>query len=118
MSDFKLNSNNDIAIENFNFVIITEEENIAQRVLINLRVFLGEWFLDTTRGVPYYQSILIKNPDSSLVEAELRAVILSTNGIAKLKSFSMEFNAALRKLSVNFVAQTDEGLEIALEEVI
>ena len=118
MSDFKLDSNNDIAIENFNFVIITEEENVAQRVLVNLRVFLGEWFLDTTKGVPYYQSILIKNPDSSLVEAELRAVIINTNEIARLKSFSMEFDVALRKLSVDFVAQTDKGLEIALKEVI
>jgi len=118
MSEMKLDTNNDIAIENFNFVIVDGEENVAQRLKTNLAIFKGEWFLDTTRGVPYYQEILKKNPDSKLIEAEFKAAIVNTDGIAKLKSFEMEYDNSLRKLTIAFTAQTDEGLEISLQEVV
>lgn len=118
MSEIKLDTNNDLALDNFNFVIVDGEENVAQRLKTNLQIFRGEWFLDTTRGVPYYQAILLKNPDSKLVEAELKKAIIDTDGIAKLKSFEMDFDNSLRRLTITFTAQTDEGLEISLQEVI
>lgn len=118
MSELKLDASNDLALTDFNFVIIDGEENVAQRVKTNLQVFLGEWFLDTTRGVPYYQTILLKNPDSLLVEFELKKTITDTDSIARLKEFTMDFNNSLRELTVTFTAQTDEGLELALQVVI
>ena len=33
-------------------------ENVQQRLFIMLRTFMGEWFMDTEHGIPYFQRIL------------------------------------------------------------
>ena len=40
-------------------------ENLAQRLLIRLRTFRGEWFLDENLGIDYFGQILGKNRNKS-----------------------------------------------------
>ena len=35
-------------------------DGLVQRIKIRLLVFLGEWFLNIDRGIPYFQEILEK----------------------------------------------------------
>ena len=54
---------NDIVLKNGDALLIDNAERIAQQILISLRFWLGEWFLDTRQGVPYLEYILVKNPN-------------------------------------------------------
>lgn len=82
----------------------------AQRIKIRLKLFLGEWFLDTAAGVPYYEDILIKNPDLNLVKAALQQQILTTPEVVELISFDLQLDNQTRTLSVTFAATTTSGL--------
>jgi hypothetical protein len=83
--------------------------NILQDIVQNLSFFLGEWFLDNTKGIPYFQQILIKNPDQSKIDGFMINTILGTPGVLQLLSYSFQANYAQRILNVTFSAMTTSG---------
>ena len=105
---------NDLKIVNGDLSLADGDAAIRQRLLLSLQLFLGEWFLDTTKGVPYYQFILVKNPNLDLVEATIKNVILSCPGIVELTDFEFGYNNGLRTLSVNFDAKSTNGTIISV----
>jgi hypothetical protein len=115
MSDIKMDLSNgstdfgDILIENNDLVMVTGKEAIKQDIVQRLRTFLGEWFLDNTIGVPYYQQILVKNPNQSNIDAIFINVILSTPGVTQLSEYSFKPNYTIRQLEIDFIAQTTDG---------
>ena len=109
MSDIALDSDGDLLIENDALVLVEGDDAIVQHLSIRFRFVLGEWFLDTRLGIPYFDEILVKNPDFSRVRGILRQTILTTPGIASIEKFSLQFDGAIRKLTVSFLARKTDG---------
>jgi hypothetical protein len=91
-------------------------EATGQRLRTRLLLILGEWFLDTTAGVPWLQPpdsdtrpIMGGPRDLQYSEGVLKAAILGTDGVATLDSFSMTFDGTTRKLSVSASGTTADG---------
>jgi hypothetical protein len=84
-------------------------EAVAQRIRVRFKWFLGEWFLDTRQGVPYYRDILIKNADPILITFIFRRVLLSTPGVKSVSSFHATLDKTSRVLTVTFEAVADDG---------
>ena len=82
---------------------------IRQDMLARLRTFRGEWFLDTTIGVPYYQTVLVKSPDMTAIATALKDEILNTPGILTLDRFTARVIPGTRTLAVSFAASTVLG---------
>ena len=74
---------------------------VAQHIAIRLRMFFGEWFLDTAEGVPYFELILVKNPNLSQISDVFRTVILETPGVAGVDRLALEHDTATRVLTVS-----------------
>jgi hypothetical protein len=89
---------------------ISGAEQVAQAIGIRLRCWLGEWFLDTTHGVPYLERILGKVSRPEIVEAVLRAQILGVAGVRSILSFTLSINLSTRLARVEFSADTAEGV--------
>jgi hypothetical protein len=85
---------------------------VQQDILQRLRFFLGEWFLDNTQGVPWFQQILVKNPNQANIDAIFQNVILGTPGVIQLLSYSFTPNPEQRTLLVTFKAQTTSGVVV------
>jgi len=82
-------------------------EEVQQSIITRFFFFQGEWFLDPTAGVPWYQSILgVKNSDAN-VSAILQRVITTTPGVQSLLSFSL--NRSGRTISPKFACQLADG---------
>lgn len=84
--------------------------NILQDILQRLCFFLAEWFLDNTQGLPYFQQILVKNPDQSKVDSIFVNAIMGTPGVTQLSSYSFTVNRATRVLSISFSCITTSGV--------
>lgn len=115
MIDWKLDPlTHDIVIENGDAVLIEDVEGdpaqIEQHLKIKLWLFKGEWFLDTSVGVPYFEDILVKNPNIPNIESILKQKILSTPGVNEILEFSIAFDRQARNLTVDFKADTDFGV--------
>lgn len=83
---------------------------VAQQIKVTLLLFLGEWFLDTSFGVPYFEDILVKSPKWGTVNAVLRARISNVPGVTRIRRLTLDMNRATRELSVTFEAETLYGL--------
>lgn len=62
-------------------------EEVAQELYVRLRIFQGEWFLDATIGIPYWQTILGQKTPIGIIEQIFRRVITTCPGVASLDSF-------------------------------
>jgi hypothetical protein len=115
--DFRLNSNHDIYLINSDLAITSGIDELKQRILIRLKFFFKEWFLDTTVGIKYYESILIKSPDVNLINNIYKAAIIEEPEIIDFEEFSVDFSVKDRKLDINFVANTTYGTLTFTEEI-
>lgn len=84
--------------------------NVLQDILTRLRFMLGEWFMDTSQGLPWFQQILVKNPDLSKIDAIFQNTILGTPGVITLISYDFDPDLSARTLEVEFKAATNGGV--------
>lgn len=104
MSDILIDpSTGDIKIEG-NKVVVTKDipTLVRQRLKHRLDTSKGEWFLDSNYGVPYFQSIFVKPFDKSFVDNILRRVILDTEDVVSISSYSSSLDHANRVFSITF----------------
>lgn len=87
-------------------------EVVAQRLLIRLRSFQGDWFLDTDYGLPYLQRILGHKIKKSAVDLIFQREILLENGVKELTFFESTFEN--RKYSLSFRVKVTTGEESGL----
>jgi hypothetical protein len=87
----------------------------AQCARTRLRLVKGEWFLDVTAGVRYFDlgdgqgAIFAKPLDRALVESEVKTCLLGTVGVAGLTSFAFTPDRATRRGSVSASVITIDG---------
>jgi hypothetical protein len=106
----------DLYLTEFDLQLVKEIDFIEQSLRIRLRFFTGDWFLDTTAGIPFYSNVLIKNPSIPNIENILKARILETEGVTALLSFDIS-NITNREITVTFKVRTDYGI-IDLNETL
>lgn len=111
MSDIRLSlTTHDIELENNDLVLTSGIRATRQRLKQRLQLLFAEWFLDTSRGVPYFQQIFQKQANSVVVESVFKREILEDQAVIELRRFELDIDATTRILTIDFNALTDEGL--------
>lgn len=98
---------------NLDLQLLTGLDAVAQMVDITLKTLLGEWFSDTTVGVPYFQEILVKAPNIPAIRQIFKQAIEGVDGIASVTTLDLTFDKANRKLIVSWAATTNLGAPLA-----
>lgn len=113
MATFEQETDNDLKLVEGQLVLVTKNSEAAAIQLKNRFQFvLGEWFLDTQQGVPYFAYVFVKNPDVLLIRQLFRTIILGTPGITSVPEITVDYVASSRTCTFSFRAVTDEGLII------
>lgn len=93
-------------------------QSCAQNVVTKLRFFLGEWFLDTGFGTPWFQDIFRKPVNQGLAEADIKAVIYSVTGVNQILSFSFVLDHVSRtatiRCNLDTIYGTIEGIVVTI----
>lgn len=84
-------------------------QTVQQRLYILLHTFMEEWFMDTTYGIPYWQSILGKKTTKAAVDLIFQQKILAENGVKEITEFNSTF--VNRVYSLNFKVRVSTGEE-------
>jgi len=110
--DFKLGSDWDIIWRNG--PLRKEEttqpltETVGRRLKIRLQTFLGEWFINTVYGVPWWQRLLgIKQTSKAAADLIFQQQILAEEGVKEIVTFNSTF--VNRKYSLSFSVRVVTG---------
>ena len=112
-----LDKNNELVLVNGNLTMVSDGAAIQQAVQNALQTFLGEWFLDSPVnpkiGVPFLQSVFVKNPNPNLLKKVFTDVILAVRGVKSVVQLDLQYISVTRSLVVIWRAVTDAGLLIS-----
>lgn len=117
MSDIKLGPDGDILVDGPDLQQTTGVDAIEQHLKQRLKTFYGEYFLDIRRGIPYFQHVLIKNPDPVIVDTVFKRQVLNTPGAEELLEFDIDVDISTRVMTLSFKARTSEGVIDFSEEI-
>ncbi|SEO76201.1 hypothetical protein SAMN02800692_1983 [Luteibacter sp. UNC138MFCol5.1] len=85
-------------------------ESVAQRVKTRLLSLQGDWFLDLSHGLPWFD--LIERPaDLAKVERAVKAQILRTDGVRRITAFSMSVDPGTRAMAITTSIVDIYGIE-------
>jgi len=88
--------------------LINSPACVAQAVQTALLLKQGEWFLDTTVGVPYDTKVLGYGT-SSTYDLTIREAILNVEGVTAITSYSSSRDPKTRRLTINATISTKYG---------
>lgn len=100
----------EIKLVNNNWFMVTGTSEIMQAIKQNLETVLGEVWLDTSIGVPWFDEIFEKGTSQKKIDAILINEIVSTPGVISLAGYSAEIDQRSRTIAVEFQAYTVEGI--------
>lgn len=107
----------DLRISGSRFARLEElGDRVAQACNVRLRWWLGEWFLDRSRGVPYLTKLLKKGVGEGTVRAVLRKELLSVADVAQVARMDLSLDKRTRTMRVTSVEiVTSEGVRRAVD---
>ena len=94
----------------------TVSEGLKQRLKIKLLTFMGEWFLDTNYGTPYFQQIVGKNRSKGTLDIIFRQIVAADNDVVTIVKFQSELSIN-RAYSLNFSVKGRDGTTVEIKEL-
>lgn len=83
-------------------------DRVIQRLVIRLRTYYQEWFLDVEYGVPYFR-VLGKKVDKSTVDIMLQEQIMMELGVKQVLDFRSTLDNPTRIFSCSFRVKVTSG---------
>lgn len=110
MTDIQLDNTGDIDISDYTMSLTYDlTESVKQRISIKLKFFKGEYFLDTTIGIPYFQQVFVKGVNKGVIDSIFKNAISRTDGVDKILFYTSTLNNSLREYSANWSVQLVNG---------
>lgn len=103
-----LDSNHDIIIGR-GATRISGAAQVAQLVKCRLLTLMGEWKLDSSIGLPWFEAIFTKQVRPADIEAAIANIIRGTPGVQQLISIEIDADYRVRSLGISFSAISDYG---------
>jgi len=91
-----------------NTFLVNSPETVAQAVKTRFKLWQGQWFLDTTTGMPWVQSVLGKQT-ADVYSMAVRQYILETQGVNSITAFDSSVNPSTRRVTFTATIETIYG---------
>jgi hypothetical protein len=110
--DIQLDANGDLPAVTRH---ITGWLSVVQRVKFRLQTFLGEWILDTAKGLPFMRWRGQKDPNLQELSTYVRREILDTPGVIRLLNFSVEFLREQQRIAFHVELEVEDVAEASAQ---
>jgi len=109
MRTLSFNNITGLNVVNNDLIVITGINALKEKLEERLRFFLGEWFLDTTQGVPYLQEIFEKPVDTGLITSILTGEISKEEDVISVNETQALFEKDTRQFTYSATVETSFG---------
>ncbi len=106
MKDILLDRDGDIALTRDGDISLVTSP--VQEVLIKLKWYFAEWVFDPEKGIPWYESILVKDPDIDGIKRLFIREILDVDDVLEVPWMDISVNAKTRQALVRFRMRTSK----------
>ena len=86
-----------------NIAMASPPYSLAQDVASAIKLFIGECYYDTTRGIPYWENILGQYPSVALIQSHMEKAALTVSGVSKAACTINTFNDRIVSGEVQFI---------------
>jgi len=100
----------DLVFKNNDLALVRDADKLVQKLKQRLLFFQGDWFLDTSAGLPYFSDIFVKQPNINDVDSIFKVEIVETEDVQELLSFTSSFENDVRKYSLKFSVGSPFGI--------
>lgn len=114
MKDILLDRDGDIRLTEAGDILLVTSP--VQEVLIKFRWYFAEWVFDSEKGIPWFESILVKSPDIEGIKKRLIREMLEVDDVLEVTSLDIRVNPESRNAVIRFKFRTDK--ETYDEEVV
>ena len=107
MIDIMLTADGDLSVSASGDISIND--GVCQAVRIRLLWIFGEWKFAPEYGIPYFEYMLVKNPDIELIRRIVRDGAMSVDKVADVRNIGIEIDKRLRTLFITLEIITDDN---------
>lgn len=104
--DLLLNSGGDLKINGSGDIMLTE--SVRQAVAIRLRWFFSEWRFAPDYGVPWFEDVLVKNPNDARIRQLIREECMAVEGVKDVRGIDLTVDSATREAVMRLKIVTAE----------
>jgi len=113
MLDILLTPDGDLFISDTGDIILTDtmadqKASIRQAIRIRLQWFFGEWKFAPPYGVPYFEEVLVKNPNLERIKGIVREEVLSVDEVRDVRNLVIKLDKKTRIASVTMDVVIDD----------
>lgn len=94
---------------------ITLTNSVRQAARVRLQWFLAEWRLGPTLGLPYFEEVFIKNPNTQRIKNMITNTLFEIDNVDDVRDVDVKINSETRTGSISFTLIA--GDEVIQEEV-
>lgn len=105
-----LSDTRDIFFKDNQIKAVTGLDEMRQKVDNCLVAFRGDWFLDLTQGVPYFQSVFVKGVTNAGIHAIFTQYLADIDGVLAVSEFKIELDKLRRTATIVTRLQTSDGI--------
>lgn len=115
---FALNGYHDLSINREGkLASVYGPEEVKQRILVSLRHYWEEYFLNVPDGIPWYE-IILGSKDLATVESIIRGKILDVPGVVAIVSIDIRFSSsAERQVAIDAVVEVEGVASLAFQNI-
>lgn len=96
----KLDLNNDMVFGHGGAdYLVNSAQTVAQAIFTALRLLLGEWFLDTTVGLPWLTQVVGRNQKNTYDQI-VKSAVKGVQGVVDISGYSSILDANSRALTI------------------
>lgn len=110
MTGFDLNSTNDIYLDtDGNLALVQDIEAVKIAVSCETKTNYGELQLNTTAGIPYFDTVFTAHPDIELWKSYMKDTILKVPKVLTISNFKTYIDYKTSVLKYAIVINTEYG---------
>lgn len=96
--------------------IVTGQAEIVQRLVTRLRRELGEWFLNTDAGLPWYQDGqgLLGSKNETITNLLIRQEVRDTEGVERIIALNSLFFARQYQVYMQLILTPGNAIELTM----
>lgn len=86
---------------------------VMQSIRVGAQIFKGSWRYDRSKGVPYFEDILVAGPQLERVRRRFYELLTGTPGVATVTRVDLRFDSKSGTINVDFAAVIETGESFA-----